>query len=176
MGTVYHPFIPEEAMFLATAFPQYIKNNGTNFPVSGLGFDQTVTETAFWRFIATNYGVSNPNIFVDLWWYSATSVTVSHTVKWDVYLDAYTANLDGTGDSTSIEAGVLAAVNTFSDNILGTTAKRLHHCQVTIPAANNDGLAAGDYTTLRISRDATIANDLTEDAILVHVLLTYGDT
>ena len=54
MATVYHQLLPEEAQFLATAFPQYLRTLGTNFPVPGLAYDAAADEAAFWKLAALN--------------------------------------------------------------------------------------------------------------------------
>jgi hypothetical protein len=82
--------LPEEAQFLATAFPAYVKNNGSNFPVSGLAFDAASDEAAFWKFVATSYG--SGNLTVRIYWYADTAS--SGDVIWDVSISAITANTD----------------------------------------------------------------------------------
>ncbi len=167
-GTVKQIFLPEEANFLGSAFPAYLKNNGTNFPVSGLAYDATTDEAAFWKFQALNYEAGN--LTLDLYWYADTA-TIGNVV-WEVQLAAITANTD----TQDIETKALATLNFVQDTHLGTTGQRVHLCTITI--SNLDSIAADDICWLRIARDANGTNatdDMTGDAILVMAELSYSD-
>lgn len=169
MATVYQTLLPEEAQFLATSFPAYIKTNGTSFPVAGLAYDAAADEAAFWRFIATNYG--SGNITLELWWYADTGS--SGNVVWEAQLEAITADTD----TQDIETDGLATLNFVQDTHLGTTAQRVHKCTITI--SNLDSIASGDICHIRIARDAngtSATDDMTGDAILLAARLSYSDT
>lgn len=169
MATVNHLLLPEEAQFLATAFPQYIKNNGTNFPVAGLAYDATTDEAAFWKFIASNYG--SGNITLDLFWYADTAS--ANNVVWEAQISAITPDTD----SQDIETDGLATLNFVQDTHLGTVGQRVHKCSITI--SNLDSIAAGDVVHVRIARDAngtSATDDMTGDAILICAVLSYSDT
>lgn len=167
MATVKHTLLPEEAQFLATAFPAYVKTNGTNFPVSGLAFDAATDEAAFWKFIAQNYG--SGNLTVNIYWYADTAS--ANDVIFDVQIAAITANTD----TQDIETDGLATVQSVTDSHLGTTGQRLHLATVTV--SNLDSLAADDLVFLRLNRDANNGSDtMTGDAIVVAVEVTYSDT
>src|SRR5262245_21571555 len=90
MGTVKHVQLPEESQFLASAFPAYVKTNGTNFPVSGLAFDAGADEAACWKFIAQNYGAGN--LTLNIFWYADTAT--SGDVVWGAQIAAITPNSD----------------------------------------------------------------------------------
>ena len=167
MATVYQQFTAGEAVFLATAFPQLVKNNGTNFPVMGLSFDAAADEAAFWQFIATNYG--SGNLTLEIYWYADTASTGN------VIFDAQIAAITPDTDSQDIETDALATVQSVTDSHLGTTGQRLHKATITI--SNLDSLASGDYVALRLNRDADNASDtMTGDAIVVLLRLSYSDT
>lgn len=167
MATVYQQLMPEEASFLASAFPQFIKNNGTNYPVTGLAFDAASDEAAFWKFRATNYG--SGNLTVDIEWYADTAS--SGDVIFDVQIAAITPNTD----TQDIETDGLATVQSVTDTHLGTTGQRLHRATVTV--TNLDSLAADDLVTLRLNRDANNASDtMTGDCIVTNVTVSYSDT
>ena len=167
MATVYVEFAPEDAQFLASAFPQYVKNNGSNFPVSGLAFDAASDEAAFWNFIATNYG--SGNLTLEIYWYADTAS--SGDVIWDASIAAITPNTD----SQDIETKSLATINSVTDSHLGTTGQREHSCSITI--SNLDSLANGDHVWLRLNRDANNASDtMSGDAIVTKLRLSYSDT
>lgn len=170
MATVKMQLAVEEAQFLASAFPQYIKTNGTNIPVSGLAFDAAADEAAFWKLIADNYG--SGNLTLDLYWYADTGS--SGTVAWETQIAAITADTD----TQDIETDALATVQRFSDTHLGTTNQRLHKASITI--SNLDSIAAGDYLIVRIARDADDTggggDSMTGDAILVLAELSWSDT
>lgn len=92
---------------------------------------------------------------------------------WEAQISAITPNTD----SQDIETDGLATLNFVADTHLGTTGQRLHTCAIAI--SNLDSLAANDFVTLRIARDAdgTSATDnMTGDSILTIATLTYSDT
>jgi len=170
MATVRLTLTPGEADFLASAFPQYLKTNGTNIPVAGLAYDATADEAAFWRIAAENYGSGNLTATIE--WYADTAS--SGTVAWEVQIAAITPNTD----TQDIETDALATVQRSSDTHLGTTGQRLHSHDVTI--SNLDSLAAGDDLVIRIARDADDTggggDTMTGDAILTKVRLSWSDT
>jgi hypothetical protein len=167
MGTVYQQLHPEEAQFLASAFPAYVKTNGTNFPVSGLAFDASTDERAFWKLMARSYG--SGNLTLKIKWYADSAS--SGDVVWGARLAAITPNTD----SQDIETKAFATAQTVTDSHLGTTGQRLHEVDLTI--SNLDSLAAGDEVFLEVYRDADAGGDtMTGDAILVSLELSYSDT
>lgn len=169
MATVRQILAPEEAQFLASAFPQFLKTNGTNFPVSGLAFDAATDEAAFWKLRAMAYG--SGNLTLKLSWYADTATTGN--VVWEAQLAVITPNTD----TQDVETKALATLNFVQDTHLGTTGQRLHECTITI--SNLDSLAADDVFWLRIARDANDTNatdDMAGDAILTMAELTYSDT
>lgn len=168
MATVTQVLLPEEAQFLATNFPAYVKNNDTNFPVAGLAYDATTDESAFWKLNAITYGTGN--LTLDIYWYADTAST--NNVVWEAQISAITANTD----TQDIETDGLATLNFVQDTHLGTTGQRLHQCSITI--SNLDSLAANDYVTIRIARDAnstSATDDMAGDAILVMAVLSYSN-
>lgn len=168
MATVTHLLLPEEAQFLATAFPQVVRNLGTNFPVSGLAYDATADEAAFWKLVASNYG--SGNLTLTIYWYADTATT--STVTWEAQISAITANTD----TQDVETDGLATLNFAQDTHLGTTGQRVHSVAITI--SNLDSLAADDVVHLRIARDAdgtNAADAMTGDAILIMATLAYSD-
>jgi hypothetical protein len=158
---------PEQALFLATAFPQYTKINGTSFPVTALAYDGAATERAYWKISSFFYG--SGNLTCELIWYATSGTTGS--VMWETALAAITPDVD----TTDVETKAFATVNTVQDSHLGTTAKRLHTATVTM--TNLDSLAAGDVTWLRVSRLPADAGDtIAVDVNLVSIRLSYSDT
>jgi hypothetical protein len=152
---------------LATAFPQLVKTNGTNFPVSGLAYDASTEESAFWKLVAENYG--SGNLTLNLFWYADSASSG------DVIFGAAIAVITPNTDSQDVETKAFATANTATDTHLGTTGQRLH--QVAITISNLDSIAANDVVWLKIYRDADAAGDtMTGDAILVAAELTYSDT
>lgn len=169
MATVTIELHPEQAQYLATAFPQYLKVNGTSFPVPSLAYDAATDEAAFWNFRATSYG--SGNITLTLYWYSDTATTAN--VVWEAQLAAITADTD----TQDVETKALATLNFVQDTHLGTTGQRVHQCVITI--SNLDSLAANDFCTLRVARDANGTNatdDMAGDALLLLVTVAYSDT
>lgn len=169
MATVYQHFAPEDAVFLAANFPQYVRNLGTNFPVTGLAFDGGSTdEDCFFKFVATNYG--SGNLTLTIYWYADTAS--SGNVLWGARIAAITANTD----TQDVETKAFATAQTQQDSHLGTTNQRLHSVDLTI--SNLDSLANGDVVWLHFYRDAsdTTNDTMTGDAIMVMLRLSYSDT
>lgn len=169
MATIKHWFAPEDAQFLAAAFPQFLKTNGTNFPVSGLAYDAATDEAAFWKFKAVNYG--SGNLTLKIFWYADTASTGN--VVWEAQIAAITPDTD----TQDVETKAFATLNFVQDTHLGTTGQRVHVCTLTI--SNLDSLAADDLVFLRLARDAngtSATDDMTGDAILLGFELSYSDT
>lgn len=167
MATIKSLLLPEEAQYLASAFPQYVKNNGTNFPVSGLAYDAAAEEKAYWKTKAFNYGSGNFALVIR--WYADTAS--SGDIMWGARLAAITPD----SNTTDVETKSLATQQTVTDSHLGTTGQRVHTCTITI--ANLDSLVVDDELWLEISRVAANAGDtMAGDGILIAAELQYSDT
>ena len=168
MALVRQYLIPENAQFLSSNFPAFVRNVGTNFPVSALAYDGAgATERAYWKFTPFNYG--SGNITCDIEWYASSGTT--NAVVWESALAAITPETD----TQDTEAKGFATVNTVTDTHLGTTAKRLHTATITI--SNLDSITAGDEAWLRISRLSADAGDtMTVDVYLTSIRLSYSDS
>lgn len=169
MATITRELHPGDAVFLGTAFPQYLKTNGTNFPVEALAYDASSDEAAFWKFRATSYG--SGNITLTIIWYADTAS--SGNVVWEAQLAAITPDTD----TQDVETKAFASLNFVQDTHLGTTGQRVHSCTLTI--SNLDSLANADLCFLRIARDAngtSATDDMAGDALLLLVALAYSDT
>lgn len=167
MATVKRELHPEEAQFLASAFPQFVKTNGTNFPVTGLAYDGSSAETAYWKLTALNYG--SGNLTLSLKWYADTAS--SGDIKFEAAVAAITPNTD----SQDVETKAFATANNATDSHLGTTGQRLHSFDITI--SNLDSIAADDVVWLKIGRlPADAADTMSGDALLVAAVLSYSDT
>jgi hypothetical protein len=167
--TITQTLLPEEAQYPASNFPQYLKNLGTNFPVSSLAFDATTDEAAYFKFVATAYG--SGNLTLTIYWYADTATTGN--VVWETQIAAVTPDTD----TQDMETDGLATLNFVQDTHLGTTARRLHQAAITI--SNLDSLAANDVVHLRIARDANSTNatdDMANDALLLLATIAYSDT
>jgi hypothetical protein len=168
MATIKQHFDADQMQFrAATAFPQYVKAEGTNSPVTGLAFDASTEEAAFVRTRAVNYGTGNWTVL--LGWYADTAS--SGGVTWGVSLAAITPNTD----TQDVETDGFATENTFSDTHLGTTGQRAHDVVGTV--SNLDSVSADDWVVLKIARKPSDASDtMSGDAILTMVDLSYSDT
>lgn len=167
MATVRQLLSPEEAQFLASAFPQPVKANGTNFPVSGLAFDAAGTETAYFKRRLVSYGSGNLTLSIS--WYADTAS--SGVVRWSAAIACITLNTD----SGDVETKAFATATDTDDTHLGTTGQRLHGHDITI--SNLDSAAAEDVVWIKLARLGGHANDtMTGDAIFVEAELSYSDT
>lgn len=167
MANVRLDLDPEQAVYLGSAFPQYDKANGTNYPVSGLRYDAAGTETAYWKLDSFGYG--SGNITCDLLWQAENAT--SGVVRWEVAIAAITAD----ADSQDVTTKAFATAQTVDDTHLGTTGKRVMLATVTI--SNLDSIAASDLVWVKISRLGAHANDtMANDCWLLQARLTYSDT
>lgn len=167
MALVRHILEPGDALLPATNPAAPVLNQGTNFPEPGLAFDPTTQETAFFRFLAIDYGTGDVTVRVE--WYADTAS--ANGVVFGASLACITPN----ADSQDIETKAFATENTASDTHLGTTGQRLHSFDITV--TNLDGLAAGDDVTLRLRRLPADGSDtMTGDAIVVRLIVEYSDT
>lgn len=169
MATVYvSGFLPENAAFLATVFPEFAKINGTNFPVTSLKFDAALDEAAFWKLGVVNYG--SGNLTLDILWYADTAS--SGDVVWGASIAAITPNTD----TQDVETDGLATENTVTDSHLGTTGQRVHLATITI--SNLDSLANNDLMFMRIRRlgQTSGSDTMSGDAQFLAAILSYSDT
>jgi hypothetical protein len=167
MATVKQMLQPEEAQFLSSNFPQLVKLLGTNYPVSCLAFDAATKETAFWKFKAINYG--SGNLTLTIRW--AGDTATSSDVIWGAQIAAITPDTD----SQDVSTKGFATANTVTDTHLGTTAKRIMTCAITI--SNLDSIAANDDVWIAIYRDAAAGGDtMTGDALFIEAEISYSDT
>lgn len=144
--------------------PAFLRQSGTNRPY--LAFDGSGTiESCAWTFrMPSDYA---SGLTAKIQWSGSSSTTTSHTVQWTVFVMALTPDVDGAADSDSYDSE-----NVVSDDILGTTAKRIQECSLAL--SNADGVSAGDYVAIRLLRDySDAADDLVEDAWLWALSLEY---
>lgn len=164
MATASIPLYPEGASYLNSAFPQFVRTAGTNFPVTGLAYDAAADEAAFWKFNPIGYTSGNLTLVVE--WYADTAS--SGDAVWGAAIAAITPNTD----TQDIETKALATENTATDTHLGTTGQREHSISITI--SNLDSIADGDDCFIRIRRLGTNGSDtMTGDAILERAILQY---
>lgn len=160
-----HILDPELAAFANSAFPQFQRVAGTNFPVTSLAFDAAAAESAFWKLVAEGY--TSGNITLDLFWYADTAS--SGDVVWEASVACITPDTD----SQDVETKAFATANTVTDSHLGTTGQRLHKASITI--SNLDSIAAGDVLWLKVARNGASGSDtMTGDAMLVGVRFSYS--
>lgn len=144
--------------------PGLLFASGTNRPY--LTFDGTANiEKCIWTFrMPADFASA---LVAKIQWSGSTSTTVTDTVQWTVNVMALTPDVDGAADSDSYDTE-----NVVSDDILGTTAKRIQEASLSL--ANADSVAAGDYVSIQLLRDYTdAADDLGEDAWLWGMSLEY---
>lgn len=108
-----------------------------------LAFDATTQETCYFSGIAPQGLTGTITVVVSYIMASATT----GTVEWEAALEAITD-----GDATDLDATTsFDTVNSGSATVPGTAG---YIDQISITMTNADGLAAGDYFRLSISRDA----------------------
>jgi hypothetical protein len=166
MATVRQYFDAIAGMPHATAIPECVKIDGTNFPVWGYAFDAAADEQLSYRWKALNYG--SGNVTVTAFWYSRSGSTTG-AVVWGAALSVLTP-----GDAQSMETDGLATENTQTTTVNGT-ARGLTSSAITV--SNLDSLANGDSVEMRIRRVGSNGSDtMTGDAVLVGFEVSYSDT
>lgn len=169
MATVRQMLVPEIAAFPSSTFAKFVRNLGTNFAVTGVAFNDTTAQSAFWRFVALAYG--SGNITCEVIWYADTSTTSAHGVTWQVSLAAITAGTD----TTNVETKAFATAQTGTTDLGSTDAQKLISTSVAI--SNLDSVAAGDECWLKVTRLVSDgSDDLTGDAIISSIRLSYSDS
>lgn len=151
----------------ASPFPQYVKVDGTNGPVTGLAFDATIEQVAFLRLRATNYGSGNWTVQFN--WYADTGT--SGGISLGVSVGAITPNTD----TQDVETKAFSTETIFTDTHLGTTGQRSHDVVGTISAL--DSVAADDVVALKVARKTADAGDTMAGAAIVTMVdISYSDT
>ena len=173
MGTIYQYLTPEAASFRAGFFPAYVVNQGTAFPVSGLAFDASTSESAFWKFSPLGYA-AGVNVSLDIIWYADTSTTSTHGVTWQVAVVSITPGTD----TTNVETAAYGTTSESTTDLGSTNAQKLMKNSKTLTTGGVlSSFDAGDEVWLRVMRNATDSgDDLTGDAILTSVRISYSDT
>jgi len=167
MANVRLDLDPEQAQFLGTAFPQFDKVNGANYPVSGLRYDAAADEAAFWKLDSFGYG--SGNLTLDILWQAENAT--SGVVRWGASIAAITPD----ADSQDVTTDALTTEQTVDDTHLGTVGKRVHKASITI--SNLDAIAAEDVVWVRVRRIGSNAADtLANDVWMLQARLTYSDT
>lgn len=150
-------------IFTTVQPPERVQDNGTNYPLLSLAFDQSTQEACFFEVFAANYGSGNVSILVD-WITSATS----GNCIWGAQLSVTTA---GDNQSLLTDAFATAATVTTAAN---STANG--HQRSTIAISSLDSLAAGDRCALKLYRDAANGSDtLAADAKVFGVQVQWSD-
>lgn len=168
MATVSQVYSPlDAAPSPRTGFaPLDVLDGGAGDPhLPVLLFDPDAEEEAQFVGRAVQYGSGNLTVRVR---YSMASATTGDVV-WGAQIRALTP-----GDAQDAVTDTFAAANTVTDTVPGTVG---HMAEAVITLSSLDGLAAGDYFTLRLYRDADAAGDTaTGDAELAEVTVEYSDT
>ena len=157
-------FTPNSAEFPSANFPQITTIHSTGRrPV--LAFDASTQETCMWTGVAPTTFTGTPTAVIQYVMASATTGSVDFEVSLEAVTD---------GDATDLDtAESFDTVNSGSATVPGTAG---HIDQKSISLANLDGMVAGDYYRLKVSRDADDAvNDTaTGDLYLLGVELRDG--
>ena len=164
-GTIILPI--RAAQLDPTNPPARLYASGTLRPY--LAFDGgTTDELVTWTFRMPSDYASGLKCIIQ---WGADTATSGDT-KWGCVVMAITANTDtADAETDSYDTGT---PNTITDTHLGTTAGRLHECEITL-TSNIDSLTASDYAAFQFYRDAsdTTNDTLSGDAFVWAVSLEY---
>jgi hypothetical protein len=133
-----------------------------------LAFDATTDEMVFWQFVMPANYSSGLTMIV---FYKMTSAT-SGTVRFESFVQAVTP-----GDSQDVDADAFASSNSNGGTVPGTAG---YMTTISITLTNADSVAAGDFVTVRLSRDADASSGGTDSATgdceVIGVMLQYTTT
>jgi hypothetical protein len=145
-------------------FPTYSKTDGTNFPLSLLGYDDTTVQSMFFKFLPSTYG--SGNLTLTLEWYSATG-QVAGNVVWGAAIACVVP-----GSAQSVETKALATQDTTTTAV-NASAKGLTQTVITI--SDLDSIASGDLVWIRIQRIANSGSDtMTGNANLLYAVVSWS--
>ena len=132
-------FTPYSAEFPSANFPQLTLSNRR----PALAYDAGTQETSQWTGIAPQ-GLTGTITAVVTY---AMATATANLIEFEVSLEAITD-----GDATDTDAGdSFDTVNSQSATVPGTAG---YIDQLSVTLTNADGLTAGDYYRLKVSRDA----------------------
>ena len=156
-GEVQMTFSPQAAKLPSSNYAQ-IDGGENNWR---LLFDDSTDESAVWQDVLDDdYG--GGTLYVDIY-FTMTSAT-SGSVVWNVQIMAVTP-----GDTEDVNADGYDAVNSVTVSVPSTAG---HLAKATVTLTNADGISAGDYFRLKLTRDADNANDdATGDAEVIGIVL-----
>lgn len=161
--------IPPQALWYANANTPAQWADATHFAPS-------------FRVANSTHGIGYWSMFLPLEWTSTsntlrigwhTEVVTTGDVRFYMALAKSTGETTDTGDFSSF--ATFDTENSVVDSHLGTTAKRLHICTMTL--SNLDSAAAGDFVICKFGRDANHASDtLAEDVYVVSLSWRFTTT
>lgn len=166
MAVLAQSFDPKASNLFSVDMAVQVLANGTNIPVSGMAFNDTVAKQIFIAFRANFY--LSGNLTVTLSWYSEAG-NITGSVVWGIQMAALTS-----GDAQSVLTDALASAQSAASVVNGT-ARGTRDGTVTV--TNLDGLAANDWVQMRIYRDAGVVGDtMAGDAVLTMIDIAYAST
>ena len=134
-------------------------------------FDTSTTEYVQFKTVIPEQWDAG-TIKAKFYWKPASSTTTSHTVTWAIQATAH-----GDGGTIDSSWGTVQEVN---DDVLGTAAGRIHVTAATgaMTVAGSPASGADNLVYFRVSRasGSAAADDLTEDAHLLGVLIQYRES
>lgn len=142
-------FLPQDAGFKTSTFPQPGVTSDASGARAYLGFDAAADEAAYFDWVAPQ-GITTPLTAVILF---AMASATSGNVVLDVAVESITpADAVNTGSAESLDS-----VNTSSATAVPGTAGYVGSVSVTL--TNADGIAAGDMVRFRLRRVGSSGSD-----------------
>jgi len=160
-------FDPEMGQPLSAGnFPTYSKTDGTNFPISLLGFNDTTAQSIFFKAFISTYG--SGNLTLKILWYSDTAQT-SGAVVWGAAISAIAP-----GAAQSVLTASLATQDSATTTVNGTASGLT---LTTITISDLGGFVNGDLLWIQIQREAASGSDtMTGNADLIYAELSWSTT
>lgn len=123
-------------------------------------FDDTTSEGVFWQFrLPANYA-SSPVLKLQ---YKMASATADE-VRWD-------AEIAAVAEGETAEGSLFDTANVVDDTVEDAAGEL---CELSLALTNNDSMAAGEFITLFLFRDASSGNDnATGDAELIAASIEF---
>ena len=161
MATVRDELAIEAAVFDATAPPGLALVNSA----AELLFNDTTAETCYWRRQMPSNYVGTLKVVVQFT--MASDTNTAHTVEFTALLMAVTP-----ADAQDVDTDDYDAANAANTTILGTAG---YMKELSITMTNADGVAAGDWVKVKLTRTVDGTDDATGDCEVRGVALEYAD-
>lgn len=165
MANVYHYFDPLGAGISSSGIPEPVSIQPTTPANQATQWGLALATGEFFqhKFRAINY--ASGNVTVDIDWFSRSKSTANNCA-----FSAQICCVTPTTDSFDVTADAFATA-TQAQQTVAATGGRMYRTQVVV--SNLDSLAQDDYVVLKVARATPTGTDMTGDAAVCLVTVSY---